>query len=154
FRLTCRNAMEISSLLPGLDPGHLDALELALARRLGIVGEVRQLADPAVKVGEAYSQRIDVGVERSEPLRDVVRIIPGETHGTSSELLERAADDGVAQGDVHDPPCERLGDLAELVVTLPDPEVVVALAGLGERRDRTPDALCLARLEVLRVLLE
>src|SRR5262245_42277232 len=130
--------MEISSLLPGLDPGHLDALELALARRFWIVGKVRQLAHPPVKVDEAYPQRIHVGVERSEPLRDVVRIIPGETHGTSSELLERPADDGVAQGDVHDPPCERLGDLAELVVAFPDAKVVVALAGLGERHDRAP----------------
>src|SRR5947207_1906020 len=68
------------SRAPLLDPGHLDALELTLARRLRIVGESRQLAHPTMEVGEADGDRIDVRMGGVERLRDVLGVVPSDLH--------------------------------------------------------------------------
>src|SRR5262249_44471579 len=78
------NAIGSSSVLPGLDPLHLGALELSFARRLRVVGEVGEFAHPAVEIREAHAQRVDVGMLLRQSLRDVFSVVPGESHAHSS----------------------------------------------------------------------
>src|SRR5437867_1646252 len=76
---------------PLCHPGHLDALELALAGCLGVVLEPRQRADPTMEIGEAYAERIHVRMGVHQRLRDVLGVVPREGHDQSSSRRRLAS---------------------------------------------------------------
>src|SRR5512133_628463 len=67
------------TLVPLVEPGHLDRLEDLLVRSLRIVDEPRQLAAPAVQVRAPDGERIDVRVPVRERDRDLPDV--GPAHG-------------------------------------------------------------------------
>src|SRR5258706_10383819 len=58
-------------------PGHLDGFELSLVRFGRVVGEAGQLGDVAVQIGEAYCQRVGVGVRFGEENAQIFAVGPG-----------------------------------------------------------------------------
>src|SRR5918996_1328544 len=65
-------------LITFLDPGGLDGLQDLLVRPVGIVLEIGQLQHPAVQVGEAQVDVVNIGMALLELDRDVLDIGPAQ----------------------------------------------------------------------------
>src|SRR5262249_9015203 len=63
-----------------IEPRHLDFFQGGFVGGLGVVGEAVELGDPAVQVGEADGQRVDVGKLFAERDPEVLGVLPRELH--------------------------------------------------------------------------
>src|SRR4051812_46642141 len=70
--------------LPFVVPRHLDRLQDPLVRFLRVVGELGQLGDRLVHVGEPDRQRVGLAELLEQQLPDGSRVLPGQRHGVTS----------------------------------------------------------------------
>src|SRR5688500_2204019 len=114
-------------LITFLDPGGLDGLQDLLVRPVGIVLEIGQLQHPAVQVGEAQVDVVNIGMALLELDRDVLDIGPAQLlRHLPSLLVDLFINHHVAgrRRQLDDQPVERLAhaDLAAQARGVGEPE--------------------------------
>src|SRR3989338_8352509 len=81
FRFSIFVLLAAAGVLPFLQPGHLDLLELALVRALRVVGEPLEPRHPLVQVGEADAKRVGVRKLFQQGQGDPLGVVPGQFVG-------------------------------------------------------------------------
>ena len=72
------SALPLRAILKFFVPRHLDGFELAFVGSCRIAFEIGQFGYVAVQIGEAYGERIELGMDFGEQDADVFGVVPSE----------------------------------------------------------------------------